>query len=116
MVMGGAEEYCWVLTRVLVLAGHPAATAALLAAACAAASAAVAAVVVEVVEGTVVDVVVVVELCGGVAFFFGLFDEVRKTMPMTIAAITTMMMTLRICRRRFLAWASAASRASLPAR
>jgi hypothetical protein len=100
--MAGAAEYDWVLTRVLVLAGHPAATATLFAAACALAFADVPAVVVVVVEVDEGDL--------------GLFELVRKTMRITMPAMTAITMVLRICLRRFFAFASWARRISLPAR
>ena len=69
--------------------------------------------VVVVVVGAVVVVVVVVVVAD---FLGGLLELVRKTIRMMTAAMTTMMMALRICLRRFFALASSARRISLAAR
>ena len=100
MLMAGADLYDWVFTRVLGLAGHPAATATLLAAAWALA------------VGELPTVVVVVDEEDGL----GPFELVRNTMRMTLPAMNATMMALRICLRRFFAFASWASRSSRAAR
>jgi hypothetical protein len=69
--------------------------------------------VVLVVDGAVVEVVVVVVVAD---FLGGLLELVTKTIRMITAAMTTTMMALRICLRRFFALASAARRISLAAR
>ena len=86
-------------TRVLVLAGQPALTATASACACSVALAPLAVVLVDV-------------LALGVLFPL----ETAMAIPTMAPATTTTRIRLRICRRRFVRLASAASRASLAAR
>ena len=90
MVMGGAAVYFWLADgRVVGVAGQPAFTATSLAWAWSLALAPFPAAV----------VVVVTTLDWEATLLF--LPETRKTIPTMTAAMTTMMMPLRICLRRF---------------
>src|SRR6516165_6984473 len=99
MVIAGAVAYFWLLTRVDVLAGHPAATAEELAWACSLA-----------LVGCEALVVVVTWDCEACVVL--LFLESAKTSPTTRPAAATMRMPLRIRLRFCWRFASAARRAS----
>ena len=99
MVMAGADEYFCVFTVVLVLAGQPALTATSLPGPAAWRP-----------RSSRRRGGRVLTLDWDPTVLLLLSPETRNTIPTTTPAMTTTMMPLRICLRRFWLWASAASR------